>query len=91
MVLRVFVWVLAVVAGVYVADEAVWLVRGAPVPSVGVSVVTAMELKGGKEDYGDPEMQQVACESRMLPGPSTGGMLPPCWWVERHTQVVRRP
>ena len=85
---RVFGAVVAVVAGGFAVDEAVWLGRGSPAGSVAVSVVTVMEFKSGKEDYGTPETSEVRCGRRVLPGFDA---LPPCWWVERQSQVVRRP
>ena len=81
----------ALVGGAFGSDQAVWLTRGSPVGTVAVSVVTAMEFKSGKEDYGDPEIDTVQCAGRALPWPGSAGMVTPCWWVRRHTEVVQRP
>lgn len=83
--------VLSVLIAAYMLDEAAWLLRGSPVGSVSVSILTAMEFKSGKEDFGEPDVEEVSCGSRAFPSFATTGPVPPCWWVKRHTQVLRRP
>ncbi|MBE7182509.1 MAG: hypothetical protein INR71_15105 [Terriglobus roseus] len=81
---------MAIVLGSFVLDQLVWTLRGSPTRRVEVSVLTAMELKNHKEDFGTADTQVVRCEAAALPFPGTGGWIEPCWWVERHREVVRR-
>lgn len=88
--LRAFLYVLAFAAGSFVLDQVVFTLRGSPSRQVDVRVVTAMELKNHKEDFGNADLQQVTCEATLLPFPAPGGWSLPCWWLQRHREVVRR-
>lgn len=88
--IRVLLWVLALLAGSFVLDQVVFTLRGSPVRQVEVRVLTAMELKNYKEDFGTADVQQVSCEATVLPFPGSGGWSRPCWWLERHREVIRR-
>jgi len=79
---------LLAVAG-YVVDWAMWRVRvaaGGGMGSVQVDRFTVAELKGGKEDYYPEGTAMVACSKSLYP---QGGSNP-CWWVERHREVLDR-
>ena len=84
------VWALAVVIGSFVLDQLVWTMRGSPVQQVEVRVLTAMELKNHKEDFGTAEIQVITCEATTLPFPGPGGWSEPCWWLQRHREIIRR-
>lgn len=87
---RLLGWILAVLLGGFVLDQLVWTLRGSPMRQVDVKVLTAMELKNHKEDFGTADTQTVRCEVAALPFPGTGGWMAPCWWLRRHREIVRR-
>lgn len=89
-VLWVMLGLVLLAAGGFVADQVLWTLRGSPARQVDVHVVTAMELKGHKEDYGTAETAVTRCGVMLTPSPSAGPWLPPCWWLERHREVLRR-
>ncbi|WP_419805892.1 hypothetical protein [Terriglobus sp.] len=71
-------------------DQIVWTMRGSPVRQIEVSVLTTMELKNHKEDYGTPDTQLVSCAATLLPFPGATGWSRPCWWLERHREIIQR-
>jgi hypothetical protein len=92
----VFRWMVRGVAGVllvavagYPVDWAVWRARvatGGGMSSVQVDRFTVAELKGGKEDYYPDGSTMMSCSRSLYP---QGGS-EPCWWVERHREVIDR-
>lgn len=88
--LRLVVSILSVVVGSFLLDQLIWTLRGSPTQQVDVAVFTTMELKNHKEDYGTPDTELVTCEVTFLPFPGLGGSSQPCWWLQRHRQVIRR-
>ena len=88
--MRALLWILAGLVMFFVLDQAIWTLRGSPVRQVEVRVLTAMELKNHKEDFGTAETSLVTCDAALLPFPGAGGWSEPCWWLERHREVIRR-
>jgi hypothetical protein len=89
MLLRGVAGVLLIAALAYPLDWGVWRVRvarGGGMGSVQVDLFTVAELKGGKEDYYPDGTSVVACSRSLYP---QGGNRP-CWWVERHREVIER-
>jgi hypothetical protein len=81
--------VLLIAALAYPVDWAVWKVRvaaGHGMGSMQVDMYTVAELKGGKEDYYPDGTTMMACSKSLYP---QGGN-DPCWWVERHRQMINR-
>jgi hypothetical protein len=81
--------VLLIAALAYPVDWAVWKVRvvqGGGLGSVQVDMYTVAELKGGKEDYYPDGTSMVTCSKSLYPQEGND----PCWWVERHRQMVNR-
>ena len=76
--------------GSFVLDQMIWTFRGSPIQQVEVRVLTAMELKNHKEDFGTADVDEVSCERTALPFPGSSGWSEPCWWLERHREVIRR-
>ncbi len=73
----------------YVVDWAIWRSRvagGGGMGTVQVDRYTVAELKGGKEDYYPEGSAMVGCSRSLYP---QGGSNP-CWWVERHREVLDR-
>ncbi len=81
---------LAIVVASFVLDQLIWTMRGSPVRQVEVQVLTTMELKNHKEDFGTAETEVISCEATMLPLPGSGGWSEPCWWLQRHQEVIKR-
>jgi len=80
--------VLLVAALLYPADWAVWRVRvahGGGMGSVAVDLYTVADLKGGKEDYYANGTVTLPCTKSIYPQEGSN----PCWWVERHREVVQ--
>ncbi|GAA3759171.1 hypothetical protein [Terriglobus aquaticus] len=88
--IRIALWAVGIVVGSFVLDQLIWTLSGSPVRQVEVRVLTTMELKNHKEDYGTPNTQVIACEASLLPFPGSGGWSRPCWWLQRHSEVIRR-
>lgn len=89
MLLRGVAGVLLIAALAYPLNWGVWRVRvarGGGMGSVQVDLFTVAELKGGKEDYYPDGTSAVACSRSLYP---QGGNRP-CWWVERHREVIER-
>jgi hypothetical protein len=88
MLLRGIGILLLIAALLYPLDFAVWRVRvarGGGMGSVEVDMYTVAELKGGKEDYYPNGTLAVACTKSIYPQEGNN----PCWWVERHPEVVQ--
>jgi hypothetical protein len=71
----------------YPLDWAVWRIRvasGNGMGSVSVDTFTVADLKGGKEDYYPNGTAMTACTKSIYPQAGDN----PCWWVERHREVV---
>jgi hypothetical protein len=88
MLLRGIGIVLLIAALLYPLDFAVWRVRvamGGGMGSVAVDMYTVADLKGGKEDYYPQGTVDVACSKSIYPQEGNH----PCWWVERHREVVQ--
>jgi hypothetical protein len=89
MLLRGVAGALLIAALAYPLDWGVWRVRvarGGGMGSVQVDLFTVAELKGGKEDYYPDGTSAVACSRSLYPQGGNG----PCWWVERHREVIER-
>jgi hypothetical protein len=72
----------------YVVDFAVWRVRlasGGGMGSVTVDMYTVAGLKGGKEDYYANGTVAMPCTKSIYPQEGSD----PCWWLERHREVVQ--
>ena len=81
--------VLLIAVLAYPVDWAVWkvrVVRGGGMDSMQVDMYTVAELKGGKEDYYPDGSSMIACSKSLYP---QGGN-DPCWWLERHRQLINR-
>jgi hypothetical protein len=79
--------VLAAVA--YPVDWAIWRARvagGGGMGSFSVNLTTVAELKGNKEDYYASGTATVSCSRSLYPQ----GGYDPCWWVQRHREVVEK-
>jgi hypothetical protein len=88
MLLRGIGVLLLIAALAYPLDWAVWrmrVARGGGMGSVQVDMFTVADLKGGKEDYYPNGTVAVACGKSLYP--QEGNQ--PCWWVERHREVVQ--
>ncbi len=88
MLLRGIGILLLIAAVLYPLDWAVWRVRvarGGGMGSVQVDMYAVAELKGGKEDYFPNGTAAVACSESLYPQEGNN----PCWWVERHREVVQ--
>ncbi len=80
--------VLIAAAVLYLLDFAVWRVRvarGGGMGSVIVDLYTVADLKGGKEDYYANGTVSMPCAKSIYPQAGNN----PCWWVQRHREVVR--
>jgi hypothetical protein len=78
---------LAMVA--YPVDWAIWRARVAQAGGMGsfsVERFTVAELKDGKEDYYADGTEAVLCSRTLYPQ----GGFNPCWWVERHREILVR-
>ena len=71
----------------FAVDYAVWAARGFPSGRMDVDVYTVMELKGQKEDYGEPDVQSRTCSQRLFSTVS----VPSCRWLQQHREIVQRP
>ncbi len=88
-VLRGIGIVLLVAAMLYPLDWAIWrgrVARGGGMGSVIVKTYTAAGLKGGKLDYFPTGTFAQPCSRSLY----TQEGYNPCWWVERHREVVTR-
>ena len=88
MVLRAVGGVLLAAALLYPVDFAVWRIRvaaGGGMGSVVVDQYTVADLKGGKEDYYANGTVSMPCTKSIYPHEGNN----PCWWVERHREVVQ--
>ncbi len=88
MVLRGVGIVLLIAALLYPLDWAVWRIRvarGGGMGSVKVDLYTVADLKGGKEDYFANGTVAMPCTKSIYPQEGSE----PCWWVERHREVVQ--
>ena len=75
---------LALAAGAYAADYAVWRVRmgqGVGTGAVAVDQYLATSLKGNKVEYDYEGTVPQPCSQSLAPH---GGMQA-CWWLARHT------
>ncbi len=89
MVLRGLGIIALVAAVAYPADWAVWrvrLARGGGMGQVEVSLFTVAELKGGKEDYYPNGTIVLGCTESLYPQ----GGFNPCWWQQRHRELIQR-
>ena len=89
MVLRGIGIVLLIAAILYPLDWAIWRVRvarGGGMGSVMVRMYTAAGMKGGKLDYFPNGTVAEPCRRSLYPQEGNN----PCWWVERHREVVSR-
>lgn len=89
MVLRGIGIVLLIAAVLYPVDWAIWRVRvarGGGMGSVMVKTYTAAGLKGGKLDYFPTGTFAEPCSRSLYPQEGHN----PCWWVERHREIVTR-
>jgi hypothetical protein len=87
MLLKAVGVLLLVAALAYPLDWAVWRVRvasGGGMGSVQVDTFTVADLKGGKEDYYPNGTVAMPCTKSLYPQAGNN----PCWWVERHREVV---
>lgn len=81
--------VLLIAAFAYPLDWAVWRARvagGGGMDSVQVNMMTAAELKGGKEEFYQNGTALTACSKTLYPQGGNGA----CWWVRRHPYVIQR-
>jgi hypothetical protein len=88
MLLRGVGILLLIAALVYPLDWGVWRARvagGGGMGSVLVDMYTVADLKGGKEDYYPQGTAAVPCSKSIYPQEGNN----PCWWVERHREVVQ--
>ena len=77
---------------IYAADAATWNIRNARsngTDEVTVSQVSAASLKGKKEEYYFDGTTTVTCARSLFPQLMSDGWLPPCWYIRRHTVIVR--
>jgi hypothetical protein len=89
MVLRGLGVVVLIAAVAYPADWVVWrvrLTRGGGMGQVEVSLFTVAELKGGKEDYYPNGTIVMGCSESLYPQ----GGFHPCWWQQRHRELIQR-
>ncbi len=84
---RVLLAIVLLPAAAFGCDYMVWAARGFPSGRVTVNVYTVMELKGQKEDYGEPDVQSRTCSRRIFSTVS----VPSCTWLQAHQQIVQRP
>ena len=80
--------VLLAAALLYLLDFAVWktrVARGGGMGSVVVDLYTVADLKGGKEDYYANGTVSMPCSKSIYP--QAGNR--PCWWAQRHREVVQ--
>lgn len=92
-VMKVFMWLVMIVAVVWAADWLIWQGRaigGGGYGSVSVDRFVVAPLKNNKEEYYPDGRVEVRCTRSLLPEgiPQAGGK--PCWWVERHPVVFDR-
>ena len=88
MLLRGVGTLLLIAALLYLVDFAVWRVRvaaGGGMGSVMVDRYTVADLKGGKGDYYANGTIAMPCTKSIYPQEGSD----PCWWVERHREVVQ--
>ncbi len=88
MVLRGIGILLLIAALLYPLDFAVWRARvaaGGGMGSVMVDRYTVADLKGGKEDYFANGTVVMPCTKSIYPQEGNN----PCWWMERHREVVQ--
>jgi hypothetical protein len=88
MVLKAVGILLLGAALLYVVDFAVWRARvaaGGGMGSVTVDMYTVADLKGGKEDYYANGTVALPCTKSIYPQEGSN----PCWWVERHREMVQ--
>ncbi len=71
---------------VVAVDHLVWATRGYPTQHMDVNVFTVMELKGSKEDLGQPDTQTQTCAVRLISDTS----IPTCLWLRRHLEIIHR-
>jgi hypothetical protein len=86
MLLRTLAGLLLLAAIAYPLDWAIWQATGARLGQVSVSLFTVAELKGGKEDYFPNGTSLTPCSKSLYP---QGGNSP-CWWLQRHTEIIQR-
>ncbi len=84
---RILLALVLIPATVLALDYLVWAARGFPTGQVDINVFTVMELKGQKEDYGEPDVQSRLCNRRVF---STGA-IPTYTWLAHHRDIVQRP
>jgi len=92
-VVRIVVGLLAMLAGVYLGDWAVWRGRvavlhdgGGGMGKVVVRRIVVAQLKGNKEEYYPDGTSEVDCSRSLFQQAGSGA----CWWVERHRVVYDR-
>jgi hypothetical protein len=88
MLLRAVGGVLLAAALLYLVDFAVWrtrVARGGGMGSVVVDLYTVADLKGGKEDYYANGTVSMPCSKSIYPQAGNN----PCWWAQRHREVVQ--
>ena len=84
---RILLAIVLIPATLFAGDYLVWAARGFPTSRMDINVYTVMELKGQKEDYGEPDVQSRTCSRRFF---STAS-IPSCRWLQQHRDIVQRP
>lgn len=93
LILRIAAFALLIVCVIVAADWIVWrirMARGNGMDEVTVTQVSAAQLKRNKEEYYFDGDITIACARSAFPPLTSNGWLPPCWYLRRHTRVVKR-
>jgi hypothetical protein len=88
-VFRILIGIALLTAALYVVDFTIWRLRVSAHGGMGtvtVDRVVAAELKGSKEDYYFDGTQDVSCSRSIFPQ----GGVNPCWWQQKHHEVIDR-
>ena len=89
LLVRALLGALLLAAIAYPVDWAVWrlrIARGGGLEAVQGDLFTVAELKGGKEEYYPNGTAMMPCSRSLYP---QGGNTP-CWWMQRHHELIQR-
>jgi hypothetical protein len=93
LLLRIATTALVIAFAIVAADWGVWRVRmarGNGTDEVTVSQVTAAELKRNREEYYFDGDITITCARSLFPPLTSGGWMPPCWYLRRHHIQIER-
>jgi len=83
---RILIAATAITALTYLADSAIFYLRGNPTAQITVNHYMAVPLKGSKIEYDFQGAGPEGCSQSFFPQ----GGASPCWYIRRHTNQFQK-